>query len=139
MNNLLRNMSVQIVDDVKAPRRVLRKLLSEIGITTVTEAENGAEAIASMKERMPTLVICDFHLGDMTGVDILKRVRAGESSAQVPFILISSDVGPNDAQLAKEAGVSGYLLKPFSLQNLLSILAFALEDVNDSSPIPSKS
>ncbi len=119
-----------IVDDVKAPRRVLRKLLSEIGIKSVSEAESGSEAIASLAEKMPTMIICDYHLGDMTGVDILKQVRANEGSANIPFILISSDVGPTDAQLAKEAGVNGYLLKPFSLQNLSSILQFALEDMS---------
>ena len=138
MSKPFRNMSVLIVDDVKAPRRVLRKLLSEIGITTVTEAETGAAALVAMKEKMPTLVTCDFHLGDMTGVDILKQVRSGVDSAKVPFILISSDVGPSDAQLAKEAGVSGYLLKPFSLQNLASILAFALEDISEAPSATSK-
>ena len=125
-------MPTLIVDDVRAPRRVLRKLLGELGINKVDEASSGKEALDLLKEKQFSLILCDFHLNDTTALEVLRSVRMDERHQEIPFLIITSDVLKEELIQAREAGVSGYLLKPFSLDaladNLGSILPSANED-----------
>ncbi len=126
--------NVLIVDDMRPPRRFLRKLLGEVGIFDVQEVDTGVAALAAIDKSAPTIIICDLNLADMSGLAILQHVRSNPNTAQMPFILITSDVSHTDLLRASAAGVSAFLLKPFSLASLEDNLKRAIED-----PIPNKS
>jgi two-component system chemotaxis response regulator CheY len=113
-----KSLHVLIVDDQKAARDVLRDMLHELGINTIIEAKEGAEALnlTAAHGSQINLVICDWNMPNMTGIELLKQLRG--SSATQPFLMVT---GRNDLESimdAKNSGVTGYILKPFSLADL---------------------
>lgn len=113
-----KNLQVLIIDDQKVARDVLRDMLYDLGINLITEAKDGTEAQTVIADQGPLidLIICDWNMPGITGLDLLKEVR-GKRPAQ-PFIMVT---GRNDRESvleAQKAGVTGYILKPFSLADL---------------------
>ncbi len=125
--NVLKNMPILIVDDYKTMLRIIRNLLKQIDFNNVDEAMDGNEALRMLRKKDYGLVISDWNMEPMSGLQLLKEVRADVKLKELPFLLILP--GNNSHQTviaAKEAGVSGYIVKPFNataLRNkLLTIL-----------------
>ena len=108
------NLSILVVDDYNTMVRIIRKLLKQIGYENVDEASNGEEALQKIKAKPYGLIISDWNMEPMTGFDLLKNVRADEATAKVPFILVTAESKPENVLAAQKAGVSNYLIKPFS-------------------------
>ncbi len=108
------NMPILVVDDYNTMVRILRKLLKQIGYENVDDASNGEEALQKIKEKSYGLIISDWNMEPMTGFDLLKHVRAEEATAKTPFILVTAESKPENVLAAQKAGVSNYLIKPFS-------------------------
>jgi two-component system chemotaxis response regulator CheY len=108
------NMSILVVDDYNTMVRIIRKLLKQIGYENVDEASNGEEAFKKIKEKTYGLIISDWNMEPMTGFDLLKKVRSEEATAKTPFILVTAESKPENVLAAQQAGVSSYLVKPFS-------------------------
>lgn len=108
------NLAILVVDDYNTMVRIIRKLLKQIGYENVDEASNGEEALAKIKAKPYGLIISDWNMEPMTGFDLLKHVRADEASAKIPFILVTAESKPENVLAAQKAGVSNYLIKPFS-------------------------
>ena len=108
------NMSILVVDDYNTMVRIIRKLLKQIGYENVDEASNGEEALQKIKAKSYGLIISDWNMEPMTGFDLLKHVRAEEATAKTPFILVTAESKPENVLAAQKAGVSNYLIKPFS-------------------------
>jgi two-component system, chemotaxis family, chemotaxis protein CheY len=108
------NMAILVVDDYNTMVRIIRKLLKQIGYENVDEASNGEEALAKIKAKTYGLIISDWNMEPMTGFDLLKHVRADEGTAKTPFILVTAESKPENVLAAQKAGVSSYLVKPFS-------------------------
>jgi two-component system chemotaxis response regulator CheY len=108
------NMPILVVDDYSTMVRIIRKLLKQIGYENVDEASNGEEALQKIKEKSYGLIISDWNMEPMTGFDLLKHVRAEEATAKTPFILVTAESKPENVLAAQKAGVSNYLIKPFS-------------------------
>jgi two-component system chemotaxis response regulator CheY len=94
--------------------RIIKKLLKQIGYENVDEASNGEEALKKIKEKSYGLIISDWNMEPMTGFELLKQVRADASVSATPFILVTAESKPEIVLAARQAGVSDYLVKPFS-------------------------
>jgi two-component system chemotaxis response regulator CheY len=123
-----KEMSVLIVDDYKTMLRVIRNLLAQVGFKNVDEATDGQKALDLMRHKEYGLIISDWNMEPMSGLDLLKTVRANDSDtvAQVPFIMITAENKMENVVAAKQAGVSNYIVKPFSAEILKSKMSSVL-------------
>ena len=112
------NINILIVDDYKTMLRIVRSLLAQIGFNNVDEAANGAEAVNRLKEKKYDLIISDWNMEPMTGLELLKAVRADESTKTVPFIMVTAESKTENVIAAKQAGVNNYIVKPFNAETL---------------------
>ena len=108
------DMAILVVDDYNTMVRIIKKLLKQIGYENVDEASNGEEALGKIKAKSYDLIISDWNMEPMTGFELLKNVRADENTAKTPFILVTAESKPENVLAAQQAGVSNYLVKPFS-------------------------
>ncbi|MDP7142894.1 MAG: response regulator [Alphaproteobacteria bacterium] len=113
------DMNVLIVDDYKTMLRIIGNLLRQIGFRNIDEATDGTMALNSMKNKRYGLVISDWNMEPMTGLDLLKQVRAkGDDNANVPFIMVTAESKTENVVAAKKAGVNNYIVKPFNADTL---------------------
>lgn len=117
--------NILIVDDYKTMLRVIRNLLAQIGFKNVDEATDGTMALELMKHKKYDLVISDWNMEPMTGLDLLKNVRTVNKS-DVPFIMITAESKVENVITAKAAGVNNYIVKPFSAETLKSKMVTVL-------------
>lgn len=110
------NLKVLVVDDMSTMRKLVIKALRDMGTTNVTEAADGALAWEAFSSAQPAfdLIISDWNMPNTTGLEFLKRVRADSRFKQIPFILLTAETEASQVQEALKAGVSNYLVKPFS-------------------------
>ncbi|MBC7635315.1 MAG: chemotaxis response regulator CheY [Acetobacteraceae bacterium] len=111
-------MNVLIVDDYKTMLRIIRNLLKQIDFNNVEEATDGVEALAKMRTNNFGLVISDWNMAPMTGLQLLQEVRADARLKQTPFIMITAESKTENVIAAKQAGVSNYIVKPFNAETL---------------------
>lgn len=122
------NMPVLIVDDYKTMLRIIRNLLKQIGFNNVDEATDGKAALEKMQQRRYGLVISDWNMEPMTGLELLKEVRADDKLRPTPFIMITAESKTENVIAAKEAGVNNYIVKPFNAATLKTKLSSVLGD-----------
>ncbi|TCH97173.1 response regulator [Roseococcus sp. SYP-B2431] len=113
-----KSMNVLIVDDYKTMLRIIRNLLKQLEFDNVEEATDGAEALAKLRAGNFGLVISDWNMEPMTGLDLLKEVRADARLKHLPFIMITAESKTENVVAAKQAGVSNYIVKPFNAETL---------------------
>jgi two-component system chemotaxis response regulator CheY len=113
-----KNMNILVVDDYNTMRRIVHNLLRQLGFEHVDEAANGGEALTKMHEKKFGLVISDWNMEPMTGLDLLKQVRADAKLKDMPFIMVTAESKPENVIAAKQAGVSNYVVKPFNAETL---------------------
>ena len=123
-----KNMPILIVDDYKTMLRIVRNLLKRVGFENVDEAADGGEAFNKMKEKKYGLVISDWNMEPVTGLDLLKQVRSDGNMKGTPFIMITAESKTENVIAAKEAGVSNYIVKPFNAETLKQKLTAVLGD-----------
>ena len=119
-------MPILIVDDYKTMLRIVRNLLKRVGFENVDEAAGGTEAFNKMKEKKYGLVISDWNMEPVTGLDLLKKVRGNGSTKDIPFIVITAESTAENVIATKEAGVSNYIVKPFNTETLKQKLTAVL-------------
>lgn len=122
------NMKVLIVDDYPTMLKVLHTLLRQLGFTNIELAEDGAEASEKLKQDTFGLVISDWNMEPMTGLELLKLVRDDAAMSDLPFIMITAESSAENVKTAKEAGVSNYIVKPFTADELRTKLVSVLGD-----------
>jgi two-component system chemotaxis response regulator CheY len=119
-------VNVLIVDDYKTMLRIIRNLLKQIDINNVDEATDGADALAKLRGGSFGLVISDWNMLPMTGLQLLQEVRADARLKTVPFIMITAESKVENVIAAKQAGVSNYIVKPFNAETLREKIAKVL-------------
>jgi two-component system chemotaxis response regulator CheY len=112
------SLDVLIVDDYKTMLRIIRNLLKQIGFENVDEASDGTEALSKLRAKRYGLVISDWNMAPMTGLELLQAVRADAKTASLPFIMITAESKTENVVAAKQAGVSNYIVKPFNAETL---------------------
>jgi two-component system chemotaxis response regulator CheY len=109
---------ILIVDDYQAMVRIIRNLLLQLGFEHVDEAHDGESALAKLEERAYGLVISDWNMEPMSGLELLQQVRAHPRLKDLPFIMVTAENRDDRIAQAREAGVSGYVIKPFNAKTL---------------------
>ncbi|HWA45679.1 MAG TPA: response regulator [Hypericibacter adhaerens] len=112
------HMPILIVDDYKTMLRIIRNLLKQLGFDNVEEATDGSAALAKLRDKGFSLVISDWNMEPMTGIQLLREVRADAKLKDLPFIMITAESKSENVIAAKEAGVSNYIVKPFNAATL---------------------
>lgn len=125
-----RQMRVLLVEDNEHFRRLIRTVLQALGITDVREAADGAGGLAALAERDADLVIVDYRMQPMNGVDFTRRVRTDPASGNpyVPILMVTGYTEPRLVAEARDAGVSEFLAKPISAKTLLSRIVQLLQN-----------
>jgi two-component system chemotaxis response regulator CheY len=113
-----KSLNVLIVDDYKTMLRIIRNLLKQLDFDNVEEATDGAEALAKLRAGNFGLIISDWNMQPMTGLDLLKEVRADPKLKDTPFIMVTAESKTENVIAAKQAGVSNYIVKPFNAETL---------------------
>ncbi len=113
-----KNMPILIVDDYNTMRRIVKNLLKQLGFDNTDEAADGTEALTKLRAKPFSLVISDWNMQPMTGLDLLKQVRADAQLKNLPFIMVTAESKPENVMVAKQAGVSNYIVKPFNAETL---------------------
>jgi two-component system chemotaxis response regulator CheY len=111
-------MPVLVVDDYNTMRRIIRNLLEQIGFSKLDEAEDGAAALAKLRNGGFGLVISDWNMEPMSGLELLKEVRQDAKLKALPFIMVTAESKTDNVVAAKAAGVSQYIVKPFNAETL---------------------
>lgn len=111
---------ILIVDDMMTMRKLVAKACREIGFTDLTEAADGVEGWTAITSADPAfgLIISDWNMPNATGLDLLKRVRSDSRFGKTPFLLVTAEAEESQIILAAKAGVSQYLVKPFTTELL---------------------
>lgn len=120
------SMNILIVDDYKTMLRIIRNLLKQLGFENVDEATDGSSALQKLREKPFGLVISDWNMEPMTGLQLLREVRADNKLRTMPFIMITAESKKENVVAAKEAGVSNYIVKPFNAATLKTKLEAVL-------------
>lgn len=117
---------ILIVDDYRTMLRIIRNLLTQLGFTHVDEATDGPAALAKLRTGRFGLVISDWNMEPMSGLELLRKMRGDPALRDLPFIMITADRKPAKVAEADRAGVSGYIVKPFNAETLRNRIAGAL-------------
>lgn len=112
------DIKILVVDDMSTMRKIIKKMLSELGFTNITEADDGASAWPlienAIKDGAPfEFIVSDWNMPKMSGLDLLKKVRATPGLEKLPFLMITAEAEQANVVEAVKAGVSNYILKPF--------------------------
>jgi two-component system chemotaxis response regulator CheY len=113
-----KGIKVLIVDDYKTMLRIIRNLLKQLDFENVDEAMDGQEALGKLRAGNFGLVISDWNMAPMTGLDLLREVRADAKLKDTPFIMVTAESKTENVIAAKAAGVSNYIVKPFNAETL---------------------
>jgi|TARA_R110002072_G_scaffold727_6_gene5297 two-component system chemotaxis response regulator CheY len=126
MSSVDMNMPILIVDDYKTMLRIIRNLLKQLGFDNVDEATDGAAALQKLRDKPYHLVISDWNMEPMSGLQLLKEVRADGKLKALPFVMITAESKTENVIAAKQAGVTNYIVKPFNAATLKNKLTAVL-------------
>ena len=113
-----KNMNILIVDDYKTMLRIVRNLLRQLGFVNIEEATDGSMALQLLRGGNFGLIISDWNMEPMTGLQLLREVRTDPKLKSIPFIMVTAESKSENVIAAKEAGVSNYIVKPFNAETL---------------------
>lgn len=120
-----KDMKVLVVDDFATMRRILKNILRELDFKDIVEAENGVAAVKILESQDIDLILCDWNMPKMTGLELLKWVRANEKTKDLPFLMVTAEAQKEHVVEAVKAKVSNYIVKPFTT----AVLAEKLEKI----------
>jgi two-component system chemotaxis response regulator CheY len=120
-------IKILVVDDFATMRKVIRNLLKQVGYLNIIEAEDGVVALRLLKSQKIALVISDWNMPNMTGLDLLKAVRADEELKKTPFLMVTAEALQDNVIAAVKAGVNNYIVKPFTAEVLNEKITKILE------------
>ncbi len=113
-----KNMKILVVDDFSTMRRIIKNLLRDLGFTNISEADDGSTALPMLQSGDFDFLVTDWNMPIMTGIDLLKAVRADERLAAMPVLLVTAEAKKDQIVEAAQAGVNGYVVKPFTAETL---------------------
>ena len=113
-----KNMRVLVVDDFSTMRRIIKNILRQLGFTNIVEADDGTTAWEVLNKDRIDFVISDWNMPKMTGIELLRKVRASEEYADVPFLMVTAEGLQENIIEAVQAKVSNYIVKPFTPETL---------------------
>ena len=112
------SIKVLVVDDMSTMRRIVKNVLKQVGYSNIEEAENGKDAWTKLKADSFGLVVSDWNMPGMTGIELLRTVRADPDLKSMPFLMVTAEAQKENIIEAVQAGVSNYIVKPFTAEAL---------------------
>ena len=109
-----KNMKILIVDDFSTMRRIIKNLLRDLGFTNTSEADDGSSALPMLQNGNFDFLVTDWNMPGMTGIDLLKAVRADDKLKNLPILMVTAEAKRDQIIEAAQAGVNGYVVKPFT-------------------------
>ncbi|RMR09057.1 Response regulator receiver [Pseudomonas savastanoi pv. glycinea] len=125
-----KNMKILIVDDFSTMRRIIKNLLRDLGFTNTSEADDGLTALPMLESGSFDFLVTDWNMPGMTGIDLLRKVRADERLKHLPVLMVTAEAKRDQIIEAAQAGVNGYVVKPFTAQALKEKIDKIFERVN---------
>ena len=113
-----KNMKILIVDDFSTMRRIIKNLLRDLGFNNTQEADDGNTGLPMLKSGNFDFLVTDWNMPGMTGIDLLRAVRADEKLKTLPVLMVTAEAKKEQIVLAAQEGVNGYIVKPFTAQTL---------------------
>lgn len=109
-----KNMKILIVDDFSTMRRIIKNLLRDLGFTNTQEADDGQTALPLLKNGDFDFLVTDWNMPGMTGIELLRQVRADERLSALPVLMVTAEAKREQIVEAAQCGVNGYVVKPFT-------------------------
>ncbi len=128
--SLDKNMKILIVDDFSTMRRIIKNLLRDLGFTNTAEADDGATALPMLQSGNFDFLVTDWNMPIMSGLDLLREVRADDKLKHLPVLMVTAEAKRDQIITAAQAGVNGYVVKPFTAQALKDKIEKIFERVN---------
>jgi two-component system, chemotaxis family, chemotaxis protein CheY len=112
--DLNKDMKILVVDDFSTMRRIIKNLLRDLGFTNADEADDGNSALPMLKTGKYDFLITDWNMPGMTGIDLLRNLRADDALKNLPVLMVTAEAKRDQIVAAAQAGVNGYVVKPFT-------------------------
>ncbi|MFH2059674.1 MAG: response regulator [Pseudomonadota bacterium] len=116
------SIKVLIVDDFATMRRILKNVLKQLGFKNLVEADDGTTAWKILEEQQIDLIIADWNMPKLSGLELLKKVRASDLHKTIPFLMVTAEAQKEQVLEAVHAGVSSYVVKPFTAEAIANKL-----------------
>ncbi|MCV2883185.1 chemotaxis response regulator CheY [Aestuariibacter sp. AA17] len=113
-----KSMKILVVDDFSTMRRIIKNLLKDLGFTNVQEADDGSTALPMLQQGDFDFVVTDWNMPGMQGIDLLRAIRADDSLKHLPVLMVTAEAKKEQIVAAAQAGVNGYVVKPFTAATL---------------------
>jgi len=107
-------MKILVVDDFSTMRRIIKNLLRDLGFTNTAEADDGSTALPMLQTGKYDFLVTDWNMPGMSGIDLLRAVRADDSIKSMPILMVTAEAKRDQIVAAAQAGVNGYVVKPFT-------------------------
>lgn len=128
MNDIL-SKNILVVDDHTTMVRIIVKLMQEVGFKKIDTATDGGEALEMIAEKEYSLIVSDWNMEPITGLELLEKVRADHRTKDIPFIMVTAESKPKNVLAAKDAGVTNYIVKPFTAVTMKNKLETVFGDL----------
>lgn len=125
-----KDMKILVVDDFSTMRRIIKNLLRDLGFSNADEADDGNSALPMLKTGKYDFLITDWNMPGMTGIDLLRNIRADDALKNLPVLMVTAEAKRDQIIEAAQAGVNGYVVKPFTAQVLKEKIEKIFERVN---------
>lgn len=113
-----KNMKILVVDDFSTMRRIIKNLLRDLGFTNIQEADEGNTALPMLQNGDFDFVVTDWNMPGMQGIDLLREIRKDDNLAHLPVLMVTAEAKREQIIMAAQAGVNGYIVKPFTAVTL---------------------
>lgn len=113
-----KDMHILVVDDFSTMRRIVKNILRQLGYNNITEADDGTTAMAKLKSEKIDFCITDWNMPKMTGMELLKEIRADADLKHIPVLMVTAEALQENIIAAVKAGVNNYIVKPFDAKTL---------------------
>ena len=123
-------MKILVVDDFSTMRRIVKNLLRDLGFNNVVEADDGTTALPMLKSGGIDFLVTDWNMPGMEGIDLVKAVRADDNMKSMPILMVTAEAKREQIVVAAQAGVNGYIVKPFTAGTLKEKIDKIFERIN---------
>lgn len=125
-----KNIKILVVDDFATMRKVVRNLLKQVGYEDIVEAEDGVMALRALTSQKIDVIISDWNMPNMSGLELLKAIRDNPDLAKTPFLMVTAEALQDNVVAAVKAGVNEYIVKPFTAEVLNEKIVKIMESIN---------
>ncbi|HPW68051.1 MAG: chemotaxis response regulator CheY [Desulfomonilia bacterium] len=113
-----KNMKILVVDDFSTMRRIVKNILRQLNFNNIVEADDGASALDILQKEKIDMVVSDWNMPKMTGLELLKAIRGDDALKDIPFLMVTAEAQQENIIEAVKSGVSNYIVKPFTAETL---------------------